>query len=496
MTLIYMPRDATRNIDTGMTIAGDIQAVESVELLSMSQYITLTIEDINHESVDLLLERSDDGDCIIWTVCSNQHTDSGYYLRIEIERKSNRITKLDKGVKIAQNDAHIKELFDSALTAVEVQRKEDELGGIEHEINRSEYETVAEKDPYDPKLIRVETKPFSVSYTISMIESGDLDISPDFQREFVWTDLTRKSRLIESLLLRIPIPVFYISQDNEGLFQVVDGIQRLTVMRDFMQNRFRLKNLEYLTDCEGKWFKNTDRPPEQSLHSLYTRRIEQTQLFFHVIDPQTPDKVKYDIFRRINTGGKSLNAQEIRNCLSTIRTRKLLADMATSEAFIIATRGSISATRMADREIVLRFIAFFLLDSGLREGVEYRGGMNDLLDDTVILLNQLPQAQLTEITDAFDRAMWNAAALFGPEAFRKALFINKSLFLSLSRVLHKYDPSKIEKLALGDCVLRALKKEIETNIVYNQALSMATNDSKNIDITYDTARRLIKEFVK
>lgn len=109
-------------------------------------------------------------------------------------------------------------------------------------------------NPYNPKLIRVDTKTFSIGQMNDLIKRGDVDLSPDFQRGFVWNDITRKSRLIESLLLRIPIPVFYFAQDEEGLFQVVDGVQRLTVIKSFMNNEFKLKNLEYLSECNGKYY--------------------------------------------------------------------------------------------------------------------------------------------------------------------------------------------------------------------------------------------------
>ncbi|MCM1541546.1 MAG: DUF262 domain-containing protein [Blautia sp.] len=236
-------------------------------------------------------------------------------------------------------------------------------------------------NPYNLKLIRVDTKPFSIRQMNEMIEGGDVDLSPDFQRGFVWNDITRKSRLMESLWLRIPIPVFYFAQDEEGLFQVVDGVQRLTVINSFMKNEFKLKNLEYLAECNGKYFKKASDKAD-SLEDMYVRRIEQPQLFVNVIDPQTPGKVKYDIFKRINTGGKALNNQEIRNCLANGRTRSFLHELSRSENFLHATRKSISAARMADEELVLRFMAFYL---------------------------------------------------FGGNAFRKANYANKSLFLGISQ---------------------------------------------------------------
>ena len=156
------------------------------------------------------------------------------------------------------------------------------------------------------------------------------------------------------------------------------------------------------------------------------RRIEQTQLYLNIIDPQTPERVKYDIFRRINTGGKSLNAQEIRNCLEAPTTRNFVKELAKSEEFLTATRHSISSTRMADNEIVLRFIAFFLMDHDLYGQTPYKGDMDAYLNSTVELLNKLGQDKFEIIAFRFKAAMVNAHILFGKQAFRKASYINKA----------------------------------------------------------------------
>lgn len=461
--------------------------------------LTLTIEDIDVEIAEFNLTTSDniDNNLAIWEKDDQAPTGPDYALSLETQIINEALKKIEitkKGSKILSTDDEIQELFFTAFLEASFEKQIDHADGIEHEHSSANSSSViVDKDPYDPKLIRVDTKPFSIHQVIEMIQSNDIDLSPDFQREFVWLDITRKSRLIESLLLRIPLPVFYLAQDEDGRFRVVDGVQRLTVIRDFVENKFKLKNLEYLSECEGKWYKNESRPQTDSLEQIYVRRIDQTQLFFNIIDPQTPEKVKYDIFRRINTGGKSLNRQEIRNCLERPATRTFIKQLAQSDEFITATKHSISSTRMADNEIVLRFVAFYLLDHNLYGQISYKGDMDAYLDHTVELLNKLSSNHFDKIEIAFKNAMKNAHLLFGDSAFRKANYINKSLFLSWTRVLCDVSNNKLIELKIGDKLLNRLKTEIEKNIEYSKALSMATNDLRNVELTYCIAKKLLKE---
>ncbi len=195
---------------------------------------------------------------------------------------------------------------------------EAEQSGTEN----NETDIEEEISPFNPEDIKVHAKQFSLRLVYDMIKIGDIDLSPDFQRNFVWNN-SQKSRLIESILLRIPLPMFYFSEDDEGRITIVDGLQRLTTIKEFMDNQFPLKSLEYLgNSCEGKYF--FDSGNKEGIDAKYVRWFNQTQFSVNVIDPSSPPKVKYDIFRRINTGGKPLNNQEIRNCLASKVLREIL----------------------------------------------------------------------------------------------------------------------------------------------------------------------------
>lgn len=430
------------------------------------------------------LERLNNGDSVIW-----KFQDGKFEIEIITDREIRDIKKIKKSDTIAESEDDIFHKFLDLAFEIKMNQLINTEDGFD-DADEEERNEGVKYNPYNPKLIRVDTKTFSISQMNDLIERGDVDLSPDFQRGFVWNDITRKSRLIESLLLRIPIPVFYFAQDEEGMFQVVDGVQRLTVINSFINNNFKLKNLEYLSECNGKYFKKQDAKSD-SLEDMYARRIEQTQLFVNVIDPQTPGKVKYDIFKRINTGGKVLNNQEIRNCLANARTRNFLHELSESKDFLRATRKSISAARMADDELVLRFIAFYLADHKIVTN-EYRGGMNELLDDTIEILNGLELEKFKEIRQHFFQAMNNSYYLFGDNAFRKANFVNKALFLGISRVLCDIVPQKLFEKD-KDAIERQMQKEIKDNEKFRNALSMATNDARNVKLVYDTVKEIIGE---
>lgn len=418
-----------------------------------------------------------------------KYTDEQYMLKIITDKDGRNVKSVFKSNNIMDSEEEIKHKFLDILFEDKMTKFFNKEDGFDDSID-TESEDINKINPYDPKLIRVDTKTFSVYQINQMINNEEIDLSPDFQRGFIWNDITRKSRLIESLLLRIPIPVFYLAQDEEGLFQVVDGVQRLTVINSFMNNEFKLKNMEYLTECNDKWYKKDNVKEEENLKTVFTRRIEQTQLSINIIDPQTPGKVKYDIFKRINTGGKALNNQEIRNCLASPKTREFLHELARSDSFLRATRGSISPTRMADEEVILRFIAFYMIDNQMSPIKEYRGGMDILLDETIDVLNNLDIEELKKIRIAFLTAMDGAFYLFGNRAFRKSNYINKALFLGISRVLSKYT---LEELKKKDRIMisKQIEDTITNNWVFRDALSMGTNDAKKVKIVYTTISEIM-----
>ena len=364
----------------------------------------------------------------------------------------------------------------------------NEKTGVEVEVEVAEHD--AEVQPWDPELIRVHTKHFSLRQVVDMIEEEDIDIAPDFQRLYVWKDWQKWS-LIESILLGIPLPTFYFNENPDGKMQVVDGVQRLTTIYNFVRGtKFPLGEVDYLRELSGCTF--------AELSPAFRRRMNNTQFVVHVIDPQTPYRVKFDIFRRINTGGSPLSNQEIRHCMSRARSRALLKELSSSESFAQATGGSLNNhIRMADREIVLRFCAFRIftvekydnndsLDSFLGRATEH-------LDDE----SKFCEADMQDLAAAFDRGMKNSFTVFSAHSFRKWPLgverrnpINRALFEVWGVILSQYDEDVVKAKAKE---LRKAARELMTNSgTFIGAISQGTGDPRRVRQRFSLANEAVR----
>ncbi|MFE3591538.1 DUF262 domain-containing protein [Streptomyces niveus] len=345
--------------------------------------------------------------------------------------------------------------------------------------------------PRNPEQIRVNTRQFSLRNILDMIDDESMELAPDFQRNRVWKPV-QKSRLIESVLLQIPLPAFYFAEDTHGYMRVVDGLQRLSTIHDFVrggeESGFALTGLEYLHDTVGgKRF--------QDLPAPWKRRINNAQIVAHVIDPTTPTDAMHDIFMRINTGGTPLNAQEIRHSMSGNRSREILKMMTATEGFNSATRGLGDHVRMNDREMALRFVGFWLIGA---EGYANERAMDSFLQRTTYLLDtpgEVPQEKVEELMAAFDKAMHNAWLLFGDQAFRKwpkgsagKNPINRALFEAWSITLAGYDSDDL--LARRDAIVEAARETMSQDRRFMEAITLSTGDAGRVRYRFEVVRRI------
>lgn len=264
---------------------------------------------------------------------------------------------------------------------------------------------------FDPASIKTVPLSYTVFEILRRIERGDIELNPDFQRQFIW-DEVRQSRLIESVLLGIPLPTFYLDKTSETRIQVVDGLQRLSTLHAFCKAKtLRLRGLEFLTELNGKTF--------DELSPQMQRTIEDTQPTQIAIEQGTPRNVKFMIFRRINTGGVNLNDQEIRHALFEGPARDFLHDLGQSEAFITATNDMVDSMRMEDRECVLRFLAFRLnpYDTVLQN--DGPATFDELLNQTMDDLNNATPFMREHYAEDFRESMHKAHLIFEDLAFRE-----------------------------------------------------------------------------
>jgi hypothetical protein len=230
-----------------------------------------------------------------------------------------------------------------------------EIGGFV-EPDENELELDQDQDiitePFDPTQIRVDTRQLTIDLVLNRIEHKELDLAPEFQRQAdIWTK-EAKSRLIESILIRIPLPAFYVDATNEEKWLVIDGLQRLSTLKQFvLDQKLQLTGLEFLSNLENHTYEQLPRN--------YQRRIKETQLTIYVIEQGTPPEVKFNIFRRINTGGEPLSPQELRHALNPGKAPKILYELANSTEFTQVVKLSEKRkSRRDDQEFVLGFIAF------------------------------------------------------------------------------------------------------------------------------------------
>ncbi|WP_375311067.1 DUF262 domain-containing protein [Bradyrhizobium sp. A5] len=345
--------------------------------------------------------------------------------------------------------------------------------------------------PFDPDKIKVTTERKTIDLIIRRIDHGEVDLAPEFQRRArVWHP-RRKSQLIESLLLRIPLPVFYVAANQRDDWAVVDGLQRLTTIFDFMKGVFPLTGLEYLDALDGLTFGRLDRSMQ--------RRIEETELVINVIQPGTPEEVMINIFKRINTGGTPLTGQEIRNALHKGPVREFLRGLADSAEFKSATDNRVRDERMDAQEMVLRFLAF-----RITPWTEYK--VNDLdafLNDAMLQLNAMPQEGRDRLGMEFRRAMKAATSIFEGDAFRKPRIlgggrnpVSKPLFEAWSVNLACLNDNAISRLVEQRQAVRdGFQALVRDDPEFVIAISYSTGVPRRVSTRFGEVGRLVHQFL-
>jgi Protein of unknown function DUF262 len=284
---------------------------------------------------------------------------------------------------------------------------------FEDERADDELETALVTEPFDPRKIDITPENQNVQYLVDLLEDDHIDLSTEFQRSSdLWTP-TKMSRLIESLIIRLPIPSFYFAADQrlpptpENRLQVVDGLQRLSSLKRFaVDGDLPLTGLSFLKDIEGKRFSQLDKSSQ--------RALLRAQVTIYIIRPGTPKKVTYILFERLNTGGLMLNPQEIRHALNQgipAQYLKDLVEIPSLKSLVILTDG-----RMKNRELALRYLAFRMTSYE-----KYQRPLKRFLDNAMENLTNTTDEQRTAWKQDFDRVLLLVPKLLGDAPFSRQI---------------------------------------------------------------------------
>lgn len=389
---------------------------------------------------------------------------------------------LQKGNGLTQE--HTEQMFDNKDTSIKHKNRDleqtlDDRDTLENfgEIEEN-YETI-----YPLNEIRIEKKSYTLFELKRQYEDRqELQLDPDFQRESVWKR-ERQSELIESILMKIPIPVFYFFRTSKGMVQVVDGRQRIDTVISFMNNEFELSPLSIIRDIKGKKF--NDLTPTQQ------RAIEDYSIDVYLIQPPTPECAVLDIFDRVNRGGITLNKQEMRNAIYQGNSTKLLKTLSEIPEFKEIAGNFIDTKRMKDRYIILRFIAFYLYFT--YGELEYKGRIDSFLADTMKIINKMDEAQINEITQIFAQTMQYIQKHYDKDIFRfpsqtrNKRPINMLLFESLCYLIVECQKKEIK---ISQEKIDKLKKHFEQSGKFSKAVDSVPS------VTYrfqEVSQQIIKE---
>ncbi|WP_160848981.1 GmrSD restriction endonuclease domain-containing protein [Pontibacillus yanchengensis] len=362
----------------------------------------------------------------------------------------------------------MKNSFDDNSLYLEIENFED--GNDENKerdvLNPTYYSNNELTEIYPEANIKVEREQYPIFQLKRKYDKQSIILDPDFQRAKVWKS-NQQSELIESVLMGMPLPTFYLNESKDGNLIVVDGRQRLTTFFSYLNDEFKLGNLRILSYLNGSKFSDLDQKLQANL--------EDFQLITQVIKPPTPDRIKFDIFDRVNRGGTPLNNQEMRNALYQGKASKLLNIISKSQIFKKVTTNSINSVRMKDKYLILRTIAFYLwrknmlLDpNGYK--INYKNDLDEFLGNTMEFLNSLSDESIEQLENLFYKALENNYEIFGQDAYRrpsdggKKKPINMILFESFNYLFTHFDTSTCrENKAVIKEICEFLLKDEELN---------------------------------
>lgn len=316
------------------------------------------------------------------------------------------------------------------------------------------------------KRVFTDKKDFPLSLIKEMFDDGDIIPQPDYQRDYVM-DVKIASRLIESVLLNIPIPTVYLCEELDGRFSIIDGQQRMTSFVKYLKNEFALKGLEELSELNGKKFSELEKTLQRTLKSCTLNSIILTK---------ESQELKYEIFARLNQGSIRLKPQELRNCIYRGTLNNMIEEIAKNNRYLNDLFLE-NNKRKNYQEYILRFLA-------LRNFNDYSSSMTKTMNNFMIKHQNADEQEIKEFKELYNRTIDIIKQVFGSTAFcaydrQKNQFMNKfsgSIYDSITIACSMFSPHDL--MAHADEIRNQVNEIKKNNLTY-QDYTYAATGSKN-----------------
>lgn len=353
--------------------------------------------------------------------------------------------------------------------------------------------------PSEPKKIFTSSGDLEIHSLHGKKTRGRLVLQPDFQRQYVW-DSTKASKLIESAILQIPLPIIYLSEEKDGKEYVIDGQQRLTSFFSFIDGKFpdnkpfKLSGLNVRTDLNGKKFSDLSEEEQDGIRYYKIRAI--------TFQKDSSEELKFEIFERLNTGSVQLNDQELRNCLYRGKLNQALREMAGDPDFMYLCSLKSPDKRMRDVELVLRFCAFYH-----KTYLNYKAPIRNFLNNEAQEKKDISDKELQELKVAFKNACQIIKSIFDKNAFKRyhkgkagnpngsweAKKFNVSLYDILMYSFAKEDKNKVYQNldAIRESLIHLMTEDQE----FIDSIELSTSSVQAVTVRFDKWRSTLQSIL-
>lgn len=375
----------------------------------------------------------------------------------------------------------------------------ENVGNIAEEGTASEDQLEPEPEDEQPTVkpddrpVTSQSSDWTISALRDKLDRGQLTLQPKFQREYVWdTRPELPSRLIESLLLEIPIPPIYFGRLGEGRLEMIDGQQRLKTLVDFVSNKFPLRKLHSMASLNHKFFRDLTIPQQEKILDSPIRSI--------VIDAAGNTDLRYEVFERLNRGSMTLNEQELRNCVYRGPFNDLLAELENEPYWRGVKGGDKPERRFKEREMILRFFAF------ANRLANYTGNLKRFLSEYMGQYAPRDAQGLNAHRTLFRQTMQNIYAVFGERAARvyqinprnnrgawDTKFSVMALDIQASALMNR-SPAKVQKAA--EQIRELFLFTMLTDLELQESILQGTSRTSQTNIRWTKFRTLVDSIIE